>query len=453
MFRELKATAGLVLAIALAPAAYAQTPTTPEEARAIAKEAYVYAYAPITSYGTWSKQATLPDAPEYVGGFNTFRHYSESFTPDNKDLVTPNNDTPYSWAWLDLRAEPIVLSVPKVPKDRYYVMQLIDLFTYNFGYVGVRSTGFGAGNYLIAGPNWRGEKPKGIAKVIQAETEIIGILGRTSLDGPSDVKNVKAIQAKYRLTPLSTFLMKPAPPAAPAITFPPYDAAKAASHDFIGYINFLLQFAQPTVPSEMDLMARFAKIGIEPGKPWDAAKIDPAELAAIDQGVEDAKAEMAQVAKTTLSSNGLFGTREFLKNDYMKRAMGAEKGLYGNSLEEAWYGGFVGDGTKQTMLHFPPGQLPPAKFFWSLTLYTLPDRFLYANPLKRYSIGDRTKDLVYGEDKSLTIYLGHTSPGKGKESNWLPTPDGKYSLVGRVYGPEKAAMDGTWKLPKPEEVK
>lgn len=450
MFRELKIAAGIV--VTMSTAALAQSPS-PEEARSIAKEAYVYAFAPIASYGTWSKQATMPDAPEYVGGFNTFRHYSQAFTPDNKDIVTPNNDTPYSWAWLDLRAEPIVLSVPEVPKSRYYVMQLIDLFTYNFGYVGVRSTGFKAGNYLIAGPGWSGQKPKGITEVFNAETEIVGILGRTSLDGPSDVKNVAAIQAKYKLQPLSKFSKTAPPPAASPVSFPPYDPAKATSHDFIGYVNFLLQFAQPTVPSEKDLMTRFAKIGLGPGIPWDASKADPSLLTAIDQGVDDAKAEMADVAKTTLSSNGLFGSRDLLKDDYMTRAMGAEKGLFGNSIEEAWYGGFVGDGSQTSVLHFPAGQLPPAKFFWSLTLYTLPDRLLYANPLNRYSIGDRTKGLVYGKDKSLTIYLGHTSPGKGKESNWLPTPDVKYSLVARVYGPEKAAMDGSWKLPQPEPMK
>ena len=443
----------MTLALAgLAATATAQT-VTDNEARSIAKEAYVYSYAPIASYGTWSKQATMPDAPEYAGGFNVFRHYSEAFTPENRDIVTPNNDTPYSWAWLDLRAEPMVLSVPAVPKDRYYVMQLIDLFTYNFGYVGVRSTGFDAGNYVIAGPTWKGDTPKGINKVIQAETEIVGILGRTSLDGERDVPNVVAIQKEYKLTPLSAFLGTPAPNPAPTVDFPPYDAAKAISHDFIGYINFLLQFAQPTVPSEKDLMARFARIGIAPGAPWDASTVAPTTLAAIDQGVTEAKSEMAQVAKTTLSSNGLFGSREFLGDNYMTRAMGAEKGLYGNSLEEAWYGGFVGDGTKTTVLHFDADKLPPAKFFWSLTLYTLPERLLYANALKRYSIGDRTEGLVYRKDGSLNIYLGHESPGEGKETNWLPTPDGKYSLVGRVYGPEKAALDGTWNLPVPQPAK
>lgn len=445
VFRLLAAVAGI---LAISASAFAQMPS-PGEAREIAREAYIYSYAPITSYQTWWKQATQPDAPEYVGGFNVFRHYAEASTPENKDVVTPNNDTPYSWAWLDLRAEPIVLSVPAVPRDRYYVMQLIDLFTYNFGYIGVRSTGFAAGNYLIAGPNWQGEKPKGITEVFKAETEIVGVLGRTSLEGPDDVRNVKAIQAEYKLEPLSDFLGKRTPRRKPKIEFPAFDPQKAESHDFIGYINFLLQFAQPPVPEEQELMEKFARIGIGPGREWDARRIDPALLVAIDKGVDDAKAEMAAAAKTTLSSNGLFGTREFLHGDYMKRAMGAQLGLYGNSTEEAWYGGFIGDGSKDMVLHFPAGQLPPARFFWSLTLYTLPDRFLYANPINRYSIGDRTKGLTFADDKSLTIYLTRESPGKDKESNWLPTPAGAYSLVARIYGPEKAVLDGTWKLPVP----
>ncbi len=449
----LKIVVAVLLLLLSAPVSMQAQTATPDEVRALAKEAYVYAYAPIASYQTWSKQATAPNAPEYVGGFNTFRHYSQAFTPDNKDIVTPNNDTPYSWAWLDLRAEPMVLSVPAVPKDRYYVMQLIDLFTFNFGYVGVRATGFDAGSYLIAGPGWKGEKPKGITAVIPAETEIVGVLGRTSLNGPEDVENVKAIQAQYKLQPLSTFLGRSAPAAAPAIAFPPYDVGKATGHDFIGYLNFLLQFAQPTVPDETELMVRFAKIGIAPGKPWDASKVDPALLSAIDAGIGDAKTEMKKVAETTLSSNGLFGSRAFMHGDYMTRAMGAEKGLFGNSIEEAWYGGYILDGSKPMVIHFGPGELPPAKFFWSLTLYTLPDRLLFANELNRYSIGDRTKGLVYRKDKSLNIYLSHTSPGKGKETNWLPTPEGKYSIVGRIYGPSPDAIAGKWSLPKAEVMK
>jgi len=417
------------------------------QARAIAQEAYIYTYAPIWSYNTWYKQAVDPDAHEYVGGFNTFRHYAEAFTPENRDIVTPNNDTPYSWATLDLRAEPMVLSVPAVPKSRYYVMQLIDLFTFNFAYVGVRTTGNKAGRFLIAGPAWKGKTPRGITKVFRSETDIVEILGRTQLDGPSDIPAVKAIQAGYRLEPLSAFLRKPAPPATPVLTFPKPDLAREKTHEFICYLNSLLRFAQPPNKSEAALMKRFAKIGIGPGLPWDAAKVDPQLLAAIDAGIGDAKAAFKAQSEKTLSSNGLFGSRAFMKNNYMKRAIGAEKGLYGNSLEEAWYGGYIGDGAQLCTIHFSKADLPPARFFWSLTLYTLPDRLLYANELKRYSIGDRTKGLVYGRDGSLTLYVGHDSPGKDKESNWLPAPAAHFSLVGRVYGPSKAAMTGKWKLP------
>lgn len=425
---------------------------SPEQARAIAKEAYIYAYAPMESYQTWRKQAVDDKAPEYIGGFNKFRHYSQPFTPDNKDIVTPNNDTPYSWAWLDLRAEPMVVSVPAVPEDRYYVMQWIDLFTQNFAYIGVRSTGFGAGNYMIAGPKWHGAKPKGIKEIFHAETDIVGTLTRTSLNGPDDVEKLKALQAQYKLQSLSGFLGRPTPRPAPAVSFPPYDPSKARTHDFVEYLNFFLQFAEPPHLSEISLRKRFEKIGIGPGKPWDASKVDPQTLAAIDAGVKDGQAELEAAASKTLSSNGLFGSRAQLKNDYVKRDIGAMKGLYGNSLEEAWYGGYVCDGTKPSLIHFTKANLPPAKFFWSMTMYTIPERLLYANPLDRFSIGDRTKGLVYGKDGSLDVYVSNGSPGKDKESNWLPAPAGKCSLVTRVYGPSNAAMTGEWALPPLQPV-
>jgi hypothetical protein len=421
--------------------------------RQIAKEAYIYAAPMVENYETFYKQVVDTHAPEYVGGFGHIRNYSEPFTPKNHDVVTPNNDTPYSWAWLDLRAQPWVFSVPKVPHGRYYVAQWFDLFTYNFAYVGVRATGFDAGNYLFVGPGWKGTVPKGITKVFHAETDIIGMLGRTSLDGAADVPAMKKVQAGYKLEPLSTFAHQAAPPSAPPLDFPPYDKARAESHDFIGYLNFLLQFAVPPDPSEVTLRERFATIGIKPGAPWDASKVDPATLAAIDAGIADAKAELQKKLAVTLSSNGLFGSRESQHNDYLTRAVAAAKGMYGNSLEEAWYGGYVGDGNTPSQVHFDKSQLPQAKFFWSMTLYTLPDRFLYDNPINRYSIGDRTKGLKYGPDGSLTLYVGHESPGKDKESNWLPAPAGKYSLVARVYGPGPALMDGSWKLPSLQPAK
>lgn len=420
---------------------------TPEETRGIAKDAWIYAFPLMESYNTWYPQAVLKDSPTYVGGFNVFRHYSQAFTAANHDIVTPNNDTPYSWAWLDLRAEPIVISVPEVPKDRYYVLQFIDLFTYNCAYIGSRTTGNDAGDFLMVGPQWKGEVPPGFKKVFKSETQIVGILGRTQLNGPEDVENVKKVQAGYKLTPLSTFTKTTAPPAARALSFPPYDKTKAASHDFITYLNFILALAEPPHPKEVALRKRFEKIGIVPGQPWDASKVDAATLGAIDEGVRDGQAALKAKLEVTLSSNGIFGSREALGEDYLMRCAGAAKGLYGNDLAEAWYGGYVGDGTQLSQVHFSKAELPPAKFFWSVTLYTLPDRFLYDNPLNRYSIGDRTKSLKYDADGGLSLYVGHATPGADKESNWLPAPAGKFSLVARIYGPSEAAMTGKWTLP------
>jgi hypothetical protein len=421
---------------------------TPDEAREIARQAYIYGYAPIANYGTWYKQAVDAKAPEYVGGFNIFRNYAEPFTAANHDVVTPNNDTPYSWAWLDLRAEPIVVSVPKVPEDRYYVIQLIDVFTQNFAYIGSRATGNDAGHYLVVGPKWSGTVPDGITKVFHSETDIVGALGRTALNGPDDVANVKAIQAGYGLQPLSAFAKTAAPSPAAALTFPPFDKAKAEGVEFGTYLNFLLQLAEPPQESELALRAKFAEIGIAPGQPWTAGGDDTTLKAAIAEGVAAGQKELADTVDKTHGSNGLFGTREFLKNDYLKRATGAAMGLYGNSVEEAWYGGYVGNGGQLASIHFDAKDLPPAKFFWSLTLYALPDRFLFDNPLNRYSIGDRTKGLVYGADGSLTLYVGHESPGKDKEANWLPAPAGPFSLVARIYGPSADAIAGKWELPK-----
>ena len=421
--------------------------------KTIAKQAYLYAYAMLESYQTMYRQAIDKNSPAYVGGFGRYRHYSTPFTPDNRDIVTPNNDTPYSWAWLDLRAEPWVLSVPAVPKDRYYVTQWFDLFTQIFAYVGVRATGFEAGHYLIVGPKWKGTMPADIDRIFRPETDLVGTLTRTALAGPDDVPNVKAIQAALTLQPLSQFLGTPAPPSAPAITFPPYDKARARTHDFIGYLSFLLQFAEPPYSGEVEMRRQFAMIGIVPGARWDPDAVDPVVLADIDAGIAEGQAELDAELARTFTSNGLFGSREFLKTNFLKRDVAANKGLYGNALEEAWYGGYEIDDGAPTVIRFRAGELPPAQFFWSMTLYTLPDRFLYANALNRYSIGDRTKGLVYGDDGSLTLYVGNASPGKAKESNWLPAPAGAYSLVIRVYGPKPELIQGKWKLPPLERAR
>jgi hypothetical protein len=352
-----------------------------------------------------------------------------------------------------------VLSVPKIPDNRYYVFQWIDLFTYNFAYVGSRTTGDGAGHYMFAGPNWNGQTPPGIDKVFKSETDFVVTLGRTALNGPSDVKSVVRIQHGYHLTPLSAFEHTAPPPEVKTPAFPKWDEAKATSVDFIAYLNFLLQFTQPVNPSETDLMQRFAKIGIAPGKPFDAASLPANTRDALARGVADAKQALAAAEKSTTSSFDLFGSRDDLKNDYMTRAVAAAMGIYGNSKEEAVYVGYHVDtdnqqlvGTQPYVLHLDKSQLPPEKFFWSMTLYDLPGRHLVANPINRYSIGDRTKQLKYGADGSLDIYVQHASPGKANESNWLPAPTGPYTLIMRIYGPEPPVFDGTWQLVKPRKA-
>jgi hypothetical protein len=428
--------------------------------RAIAKEAWLYAYAPLQGYQTLYSQALNKESSGFVGGFNRFRHYSRLSTPADTDIVTPNNDTPYSWAWLDLRAEPIVVSLPAVPAPRYYVNQWFDLYTHNFAYTGVRATGRAAGNYLFAGPNWKGEIPPNITAVFRAETEIVGTLTRTQLDGESDREAMQRIQAQYQISPLSKFLGVPAPPALAPISLPAWDKAAGEGIGFIAYLNALLPY-MPTVPSEKAAFERFAAIGIGAGKRFDPAALPPAIRTAIEAGVADAVKLLRDTALAQKDSKQLFGTRAELADDYvMRRALGAMLGIYGNSKEEAIYGsqqtdaaGQVLDGNKRWVLRFEPGQLPPVDIFWSITMYRLPERFLVENKLNRYSLGDRSPSLKPGADGSLEIYLQSQEPSPDKIGNWLPTPQGPFFFVARFYGPKAALIDGTWSLPSVKEIR
>jgi hypothetical protein len=453
-------TPGLHSSLAAAPAkTAAAVPTaTPAEARAIAEEAWLYAYAPLQGYQTFWNQTQNKEFPGYVGGLNRFRHYSRSATPADNDIVTPNNDTPYSWAWLDLRAEPIVLSLPAVPAPRYYVNQWFDLYTHNFAYTGVRTSGRDAGNYLFVGPHWQGTVPKGITKVLRAETDFVGTLTRTQLNGEDDIPALKNLQSQYTLTPLSAFNGSRPPKAAPPPLWPAWDPVKAEGIGFIGYLNALLPF-MPTVPSERAMMERFSRIGVGPGRPFDPERLDPNLRAAISDGAATAAANLRSKALAQTSSKGFFGTRQELGPDYLTyRAMGAMLGIYGNSSAEAFYAsqqtgpdGKVLDGRRKWVLRFPPGQLPPVSEFWSITMYTLPERLLVPNPIQRYSIGDRTEGLKLGADGSLEIFLQHENPGPDKASNWLPTPAGPFFFVARLYGPKAAALAGEWQLPPLQE--
>lgn len=341
------------------------TPPTPEEARQTAADGWIWGFALLENYRTVYPQAIDSADPRYVGGFGTFRHYSAPSTPANTDIVTPNNDTPYSWAWFDLRAEPWVITVPAV--DRYYVLPFHDLDTSYIGYIGARTTGQEPGHYLLAGPGWRGEVPGGLAGVLRADTFLVGILGRTYLAGTDDVPTLRAIQEQYRLRPLSEFLDRaaPHPPDEPA--WPVWREEALDTVEFFTYLDFLLQFF-PVLDSERDLRDRLAALGVTGTGEFEPSSLKPDISAAVEQGIADARARLEEAKSRTGGSAHLFGTRAELGTRYLDRAIGADKGLYGLPSEEAWYGGWLQDdqgnrppnaADHDYTLHFPPGQLPP----------------------------------------------------------------------------------------------
>ena len=428
---------------------------SPDEAEAIAREAMVFAYPMLFNYKTIWEQTQDPMSGGYIGGFNRYRHHTRSYTSADHDIVTPNNDSPYSWAWFDLRREPVVLRAPAVAEDRYYVVQMFDLFTFNFAYVGVRATGFGGGDFLIAGPGWDGAVPDGISAVLRSETQLAGTLTRTALFGSDDMPRVRRIQHGYQIQPLSEYAGLRPPPPVVDLVFPVWSEERALSAGFIGYLNFLLSLVAPD-PSERDLYARFAGIGVGPGRRFAPELMPGGLLAAIEEGAKQGLAEIAEKASHTTSSLGIFGSRGQLGNDYLTRAVAAQMGIYGQVAEEAVYGGSRLDQAGQQLngahsytLHFDASTLPDAKFFWSITLYELPSRLLADNPIGRYSIGDRTPGITYAEDGSLDIILASTEPtDPTQRANWLPTPAGKpFTIIYRMYGPGPSALDGTWKLP------
>jgi hypothetical protein len=433
---------------------------TPTEARGIAKEAYIYGFPMVDSYRIEHAYFVNHDNPEFKAPWNQLRNIPRVYTPDDKAVQTPNSDTPYSMVGMDLRAEPCVLTIAPIEKGRYFSVQLIDAYTFNFAYLGSRATGNEGGSFLIAGPNWKGERPQGIREVIRAETELVLAAYRTQLFNPGDLENVKKVQAGYRAQPLSVFLGASAPKAAPTIEFikPRTPETQRTSPEFFNILNFVLSFC-PTHPSETELMARFGKIGVGAGKSFDANQL-PAEIrTAVGQGMADAWAEFAglkkQVDAKQLTAGDVFGTREYLKNNYLYRMAAAVLGIYGNSKQEAMYPAYTVDAEGQALdgahrysVRFAPGQLPPVNAFWSLTMYELPSSLLVANPLNRYLLNSpMLPDFNRDSDGGITLYVQNASPGPDKEANWLPAPNGHFAVFMRLYWPKDEALDGRWKQP------
>src|SRR5438067_2730003 len=431
---------------------------TPAEARAIAKEAYVYGFPLVDNYRIQYGYFVDSKNPEFNTTLNKIHNVPRVYTPKDTAIQTPNSDTPYSVVGMDLRAEPVVLTVPPIEKERYFSVQLIDAYTFNFDYIGSRATGNEGGSYMVTGPNWKGETPKGVKKVFRSGTEFAFAVYRTQLFKPEDLNNVKKVQAGYKVQTLSAFLGTTAPPAAPAVDFikPLSPEEEKTSPEFFNILNFVLQYC-PTVPSETELMARFARIRVEAGKTVDLS--NPEMKAAIEQGMGEAWAAFGGLEKEfaagKITSGDVFGSRAFLKNNYLYRMGAAVLGIYGNSKQEAMYPFYLVDAAKQKLtgsnrytVRFAPGQLPPVHAFWSLTMYELPKSLLVANPINRYLINSpMLPQLKRDADGGLTLLIQNESPGKDKEPNWLPAPKGPFVMAMRLYWPKEEAVEGKWTAP------
>jgi hypothetical protein len=434
------------------------TQTSLEQTRSVAEEAYVYGFPLVDEYLTMYAFSVDEKSPQYKGPFNSILNFARVFTPDDTAFVTPNSDTPYTFLGLDLRAEPVVLTVPEIEKNRYFVFQMLDLYTFNFDYIGTRATGNRGGNFLVAGPGWKGETPKGITKVIHAETELVSVVGRTQMFDPADLENVKRIQAQYKVQTLSAFLGTTAPPVAPkpAWVKPVLPAEMKTSLELFNVLGFVLQFC-PAPASEQAMRARFAQIGIVGGKRFDTATLSPEMKTALQAGMAEGQKKIdARRAATNGKSDDLFGTRSFLKDDWVARATGAQMGIGANSREEALYpiyerdsSGQLLDGAKgQYTLHFAKNAFPPVNAFWSLTMYNLPQQLLVKNPINRYLINSpMLPHLQLDADGGLTIYIQADSPGSEKQPNWLPSPKGPFMMAMRYYLPRPALLQGEWQSP------
>ncbi len=442
---------------------------TEEEARQIGIEAYVYFY-PLITMDITRKQLTNMEAKEgAIGGppnqFNNIRAFPAA---DMKAVVRPNFDTLYSSGWLDLTKEPVVVTAPDTA-GRYYLLPMLDMWTDVFAAPGWRTTGTSAGNFLVAPPGWRPELrgtfgefklPEGTER-IDAPTPYVWIIGRTKTDGPNDYDAVHKIQDGYKITPLSQWGTDTKPTAVkidPSIdmkTPPKTQVDTASAEDYFAYAAELLKL-HPPHSTDQPIIARMKRIGIEPGKSFDLSKADLVVQNALKTAPQDGQALMGWKLKTlarvvngwsmNTDTMGVYG------NYYLKRAIVAQQGLGANLPEDAIYplnladeSGNPLDGRSNYTIHFEKEEIPPVNAFWSVTLYDN-DGFQVANPLNRFAVSS-WMPFQYNADGSLDLYFQTESPGKDKEWNWLPAPNGPYNLTMRLYAPKGTALIGKWNPP------
>lgn len=423
-------------------------------------QAYIFAFP--WSYNSelrwqWTTQsidpANIPYAPQ-----NQFWHARTLTGSDYRNGGTPNNDTLYSVAWLNLKKEPLILSVPDVG-NRYYVMQMASMDSDNFAYIGSRTTGPDAGNYLITGPGWQGKTPEGVKRLPPSRTDVAMILGRTLVDGAADQINVQKLQDQYRLTPLSAWGKSTLPVVNQEEAWKPFDRKSDPLNEWRTINRALTE--NPPEARNAPLVSQFADIGVGPGQNIDA--MDDATLRGLSRAALEGRKLVQEAAASGFGrtfKNGWAITPENfgrlgLHNQWLTRAaLQSMTGIAANDIEEASYIGARKDADNQPLdgrnrnytLHFAPDDKPDVKAFWSMGIYDMTFNFS-PNAINRFSIGDRTEGLKKDADGGLTIYLQADDPGEAKRSNWLPIPHDRFFTVFRAYVPGIAIQRGRWAPP------
>ena len=434
----------------------------------MAETVYIYGYPLVYNLREIGDIAAGSQRFPEQAPFNQFGHARKLAGPEVK-FVSPNNDTNYSVATLDLRHGPLVLHVPET-HGRYYVLQFVDAWTNNFAYVGSRATGTQKSEFLLAQRGYEGPIPEGM-RVIFAPTSICAIVGRIQVNSEADLLAVRELQDQFTLTPLSVYQGGAAAPAPAGVPSPD----PRVGSELLWWERFRVALAAcPPPAADGQLLAAANRLGITAVEsPY--VNPDPALAEALIAGTRMGTAKIEEVMKNQPASPtgwqsamhnfdynldyfelGTLDTPDWKISDrsqaYIVRAAAARGGLWGNHGYEATYefawidtAGQPLTGENKYELHLTTP--PPVDAFWSLTMYNVPDFYLVANPINRYSIGDRTPGLKQGQDGSVTIYLQKDSPGPEKESNWLPTPPDRFRPIMRLYAPQQAVLDGRYALP------
>jgi hypothetical protein len=424
-----------------------------DSVRDTAAAAYVWGYPTVDLYAILRGQALDHSSPEFRAPLNAIGHARQVTTPEDRLVIAPNVDTPYSHAWLDLRAEPVVFTMPAFERERYVSLQLFDLYTWITGYVSPRTNGQAGGDFLIAAPGWQGEVPPGIRRVFRSTTTLALGMVRAQLFDAGDLPKVHALQDGMRVRTLSAYLGRPGPSPLPMPALLPALNLRRepTAPRFFDVLNWMLAF-MPVLPEEAALRRGFESLGLAAGQPFAARQ--GTSLPAVVHGMKQGLGKMVERSRRVRSSAEIFGSREFLSTDYLARAVGAMLGILGNAGEEylgvGWQADVNGqafDGRKRYRIRFAPGQLPPVDAFWSITVYTQ-ERLLYANPLRRYVINTpMLPRLKRDADGSITLHVQHDSPGAALEDNWLPVPAAPFGLTFRTYLPRAEIRNGAWTAP------